>query len=61
MHETFIFTQVYRFYVIQLLHPIGNDTQCTLYTRWGRVGENGQSQTKVSHTVILFCTRETDY
>lgn len=38
-----------RFYVLQLLHPIGNDSQVTLYTRWGRVGENGASQTKVTN------------
>ncbi|KAL4247742.1 Poly [ADP-ribose] polymerase [Abortiporus biennis] len=35
-----------KFYVIQLLHPIGNDSSCTLFTRWGRVGENGQQQKK---------------
>jgi poly [ADP-ribose] polymerase 2/3/4 len=35
-----------RYYVIQLLHPIGNNSQCILYTRWGRVGESGQSQKK---------------
>ncbi|KIJ21425.1 hypothetical protein PAXINDRAFT_95005 [Paxillus involutus ATCC 200175] len=35
-----------KFYVIQLLHPIGNDASSMLYTRWGRVGENGQSQQK---------------
>ncbi|KAH9486025.1 Poly [ADP-ribose] polymerase 2 [Psilocybe cubensis] len=35
-----------KFYVIQLLHPIGNNNTCTLFTRWGRVGENGQTQTK---------------
>ncbi|PPQ92485.1 LOW QUALITY PROTEIN: hypothetical protein CVT25_010430 [Psilocybe cyanescens] len=29
-----------------LLHPIGNNTQCKMFTRWGRVGENGQTQTK---------------
>ncbi|KAG1757989.1 poly polymerase catalytic domain-containing protein [Suillus lakei] len=39
-------TEAHRFYVIQLLHPIGNDAQCSLYTRWGRVGENGSSQIK---------------
>lgn len=37
-----------RFYVIQLLHPIDNESSCWLYTRWGRVGERGQSQLKVS-------------
>lgn len=36
--------------MIQVLHPIGNDSGCTLFTRWGRVGENGQQQRKVSFT-----------
>ncbi|KAF8958954.1 poly polymerase catalytic domain-containing protein [Flammula alnicola] len=31
-----------KFYVLQLLHPIGDNSNCTLLTRWGRVGENGQ-------------------
>ncbi|KAK7688276.1 hypothetical protein QCA50_008646 [Cerrena zonata] len=35
-----------KFYVIQLLHPIGNPNSVSLFTRWGRVGENGQKQTK---------------
>ncbi|THU87772.1 PARP-domain-containing protein [Dendrothele bispora CBS 962.96] len=35
-----------KFYVLQLLHPVGNDSSCVLYTRWGRVGENGQSMNK---------------
>ncbi|KAF7340130.1 Poly [ADP-ribose] polymerase [Mycena venus] len=35
-----------KFYVLQLLHPIGNDAQCILYTRWGRVGADGQTQVK---------------
>ncbi|KAK7688213.1 hypothetical protein QCA50_008583 [Cerrena zonata] len=35
-----------RFYVIQLLHPIEDDSSCILYHRWGRVGENGQTQKK---------------
>ncbi|KAF8525240.1 PARP-domain-containing protein [Hysterangium stoloniferum] len=33
-----------KFYVIQLLHK--GDGQCTMFTRWGRVGENGATQTK---------------
>ncbi|KAF8954823.1 poly polymerase catalytic domain-containing protein [Flammula alnicola] len=37
-----------KFYVLQLLHPIGNPSSCALFTRWGRVGENGQCQTKGS-------------
>ncbi|KAJ6573971.1 poly polymerase catalytic domain-containing protein [Mycena vulgaris] len=35
-----------KFYVLQLLHPIGNDAQSILFTRWGRVGADGQTQTK---------------
>ncbi|KAG6903003.1 hypothetical protein C0995_008576 [Termitomyces sp. Mi166 len=35
-----------KFYVLQLLHSNQNNTQCFLYTRWGRVGENGQNQIK---------------
>ncbi|KAG5715912.1 Poly [ADP-ribose] polymerase 2-A [Termitomyces sp. T112] len=35
-----------KFYVLQLLHSNQNTAQCFLYTRWGRVGENGQNQTK---------------
>jgi poly [ADP-ribose] polymerase len=45
-----------RFYVLQLLHPIGNNTQCTLYTRWGRVGENGANQVKVLHRFVVVST-----
>lgn len=33
--------------MLQLLHPIGNDSSCVLFTRWGRVGEAGASQRKV--------------
>lgn len=39
----------HRFYVLQLLHPIGNNTSCVLFTRWGRVGETGSSQRKVRY------------
>ena len=39
----------HRFYVLQLLHPIGNSSSCVLLTRWGRVGEIGASQRKVKH------------
>ncbi|KAK7064730.1 poly polymerase [Favolaschia claudopus] len=35
-----------KFYVLQLLHPIGNDSQSMLFTRWGRVGLDGQTQVK---------------
>ncbi|KAG0699742.1 poly polymerase catalytic domain-containing protein [Suillus ampliporus] len=44
--EVGLATNKNKFYVIQLLHSIGDDAQCLLYTRWGRVGENGQSQVK---------------
>ncbi|KAH7930598.1 PARP-domain-containing protein [Leucogyrophana mollusca] len=46
LNQTEVGANKNKFYVIQLLHPIGNNTSCMLYTRWGRVGENGQSQTK---------------
>ncbi|KAI9062258.1 PARP-domain-containing protein [Trametes sanguinea] len=46
LNQTDIGKNANKFYVIQLLHPIGDNSQCTLYTRWGRVGENGQSQKK---------------
>jgi poly [ADP-ribose] polymerase len=41
-----------RFYVIQLLHPIGNENNCILYTRWGRVGENGQKGKNPSFPMV---------
>jgi len=47
-------TNVSRFYVLQLLHPIGNDSSCILFTRWGRVGENGQTQKKVCLIFLVF-------
>ncbi|CDO69839.1 hypothetical protein BN946_scf184803.g37 [Trametes cinnabarina] len=46
LNQTDIGKNANKFYVIQLLHPVGDNSQCTLYTRWGRVGENGQSQKK---------------
>ncbi|KAL1740847.1 PARP-1-like protein [Schizophyllum fasciatum] len=46
LNQTDIGANKNKFYVIQLLHPIGNDSSCWLYTRWGRVGERGQSQLK---------------
>lgn len=46
LNQTEVGSNKNKFYVIQLLHPIGNDTKCCLYTRWGRVGENGSSQIK---------------
>ncbi|KIO19815.1 hypothetical protein M407DRAFT_222126 [Tulasnella calospora MUT 4182] len=46
LHQTDVGKNSNKFYVIQLLHPIGNNGQCTLFTRWGRTGENGQTQKK---------------
>ncbi|KAF5361683.1 hypothetical protein D9758_007389 [Tetrapyrgos nigripes] len=46
LNQTNVANNNNKFYVLQLLHPIGNDSNCVLYTRWGRVGENGQSQVK---------------
>jgi len=46
----------HRFYVLQLLHPVGNNSSSLLFTRWGRVGETGLSQRKVRH---LFPVAET--
>ncbi|KAI0035247.1 poly polymerase catalytic domain-containing protein [Vararia minispora EC-137] len=46
LNQTEIGKNANKFYVLQLLHPNGNNSSCILYTRWGRVGENGQSQTK---------------
>ncbi|KAH7913845.1 hypothetical protein BJ138DRAFT_1145132 [Hygrophoropsis aurantiaca] len=46
LNQTEVGSNKNKFYVIQLLHPIGNDSASLLYTRWGRVGENGQSQVK---------------
>ncbi|KAL1664848.1 PARP-1-like protein [Schizophyllum commune] len=46
LNQTDIGANKNKFYVIQLLHPIDNESSCWLYTRWGRVGERGQSQLK---------------
>ncbi|KAI0353197.1 PARP-domain-containing protein [Trametes cingulata] len=46
LNQTDLGKNANKFYVLQLLHPVGNNSSCTLYTRWGRVGENGQSQKK---------------
>lgn len=47
MNQTEIAGNKNKFYIMQLLHPIGNTASCQLFTRWGRVGENGQTQFKV--------------
>ena len=46
LNQTEIGKNANKYYKLQLLHPIGNTNQCFLYTRWGRVGERGSSQTK---------------
>ncbi|KAF8610399.1 PARP-domain-containing protein [Ceratobasidium sp. AG-I] len=35
-----------KFYALQLLHPLNDSANCVLFTRWGRVGEQGSSQQK---------------
>jgi poly [ADP-ribose] polymerase len=45
-----------RFYVLQLLHPTGNNSSCILHTRWGRVGESGQKLTKVRRDYVFKST-----
>ncbi|KAI0089798.1 poly polymerase catalytic domain-containing protein [Irpex rosettiformis] len=44
LNQTDVGKNANKFYVIQVLHPIGSPSLCTLFTRWGRVGENGQQQ-----------------
>ena len=46
LNQTEIGKNANKYYKLQLLHPLGNTNQCYLYTRWGRVGERGSSQTK---------------
>ncbi|KAF7306447.1 Poly [ADP-ribose] polymerase [Mycena indigotica] len=46
LNQTNIGNNNNKFYVLQLLHPVGNDTSCILFTRWGRVGADGQTQVK---------------
>ncbi|KAH7883960.1 poly polymerase catalytic domain-containing protein [Phlebopus sp. FC_14] len=46
LNQTELGSNKNKFYVIQLLHPLANSNSCYLYTRWGRVGENGQTQQK---------------
>ncbi|KZT08880.1 PARP-domain-containing protein [Laetiporus sulphureus 93-53] len=47
LNQTDVSKNANKFYVIQVLHPVGSTDQCILYTRWGRVGEYGQKQQKV--------------
>lgn len=51
IHENKL-TFMKRFYVLQLLHPRNNNATCVLFLRWGRTGENGQSQSKVSKSLM---------
>ncbi|KAI0369996.1 PARP-domain-containing protein [Pilatotrama ljubarskyi] len=46
LNQTDLGKNANKFYVLQVLHPIGNNFGCILFTRWGRVGENGQCQKK---------------
>ncbi|KAH9947397.1 poly polymerase catalytic domain-containing protein [Amylocystis lapponica] len=46
LNQTDVGKNANKFYIIQLLHQIGNNASVTLFTRWGRVGENGQQQKK---------------
>ncbi|KAL0951402.1 hypothetical protein HGRIS_008098 [Hohenbuehelia grisea] len=58
LNQTDIGANANKFYVLQLLHPNSSNSQCVLFTRWGRVGENGQNQTKgpfpASQAIIEF-------
>ncbi|THH21021.1 hypothetical protein EW146_g480 [Bondarzewia mesenterica] len=46
LNQTDVGKNANKFYVIQLLHTIGSNSSCMLFTRWGRVGEDGQTQFK---------------
>ncbi|KAI1785714.1 PARP-domain-containing protein [Ganoderma leucocontextum] len=46
LNQTDVGNNANKFYVLQLLHPVGNNSQVTLFTCWGRVGETGGSQKK---------------
>ncbi|KAK7060790.1 hypothetical protein VNI00_000523 [Paramarasmius palmivorus] len=35
-----------KYFNLQVLHPIGDSSQCYLFTHWGRVGEQGQQKLK---------------
>lgn len=48
MNQTDIGKNNNKYYILQLQHPIGNSGVCTLFTHWGRLGENGQKQVKVN-------------
>ncbi|KAI0935474.1 hypothetical protein AcV5_003891 [Taiwanofungus camphoratus] len=46
LNQTDIGKNANKFYIIQVLHPDNSTDNCILFTRWGRVGENGQQQKK---------------
>ena len=50
-----------RFYVLQVLHPIGDYSTCVLFTRWGRVGERGFSQQRARLSFVAAGTTSYDY
>ena len=46
--------------MLQLLHPVGNDSACVLFTRWGRVGERGFSKHRARHPFVAAGTTSYD-
>lgn len=46
LNQTNIGNNNNKFYILQLVHSPADRSQIYLYTRWGRVSENGQSQMK---------------
>lgn len=46
LNQTEISGNKNKFYILQLLHPIGQPGSSQLFTRWGRVGEPGASLMK---------------
>jgi poly [ADP-ribose] polymerase len=44
-----------KFYVLQLLHPKDDPANSILFTRWGRVGEQGASQEKGMFPRLQLC------
>ncbi|OSD05602.1 hypothetical protein PYCCODRAFT_1158183 [Trametes coccinea BRFM310] len=46
LNQTNIGKNANKYYILQILHPVGDESKCVLYTRWGRVGENGKWQQK---------------
>ncbi|KAH7100308.1 poly polymerase catalytic domain-containing protein [Auriculariales sp. MPI-PUGE-AT-0066] len=46
LNQTNISNNNNKFYIVQLLAPKNSNATCILFTRWGRVGENGATQIK---------------